>query len=263
MRVAAGALGERAPESSRPNSAWGAGRLIHPLRVALTGQAVSPGSSTCCTTWAGDLSLDRIGRALETLAAEEVDPASAARTAAAPSAGGRSLMRAGPPAGRRKPSCPAGRVAMRSRPMAGHWTEGRTGSSSPRGTGTAARVSVLALAAFTALATLFPAPASAQRANRKAVEVIFDVLPPASSPPSSPSRSGVLPARPAALCWTARTGARWSSSATSRSPRSRTCCSAPTFRPPRAAASGTRACSTSSSCPNPSPADGFRCAWSV
>jgi len=66
--------------------------------------------------------------------------------------------------------------------MAGHWTEVRTGSSSRRGTGTAAWVSVLAFAAFTAFATLFPAPASAQRANRKAVEVIFDVLPPGEQP---------------------------------------------------------------------------------
>jgi len=65
----------------------GAGRLIHPLRVALTGQAVSPGIFDVLYYLGRDLSLDRIGRALETVAAEEVDPAQGDQAAAAP--GGR------------------------------------------------------------------------------------------------------------------------------------------------------------------------------
>lgn len=50
------------------------------------------------------------------------------------------------------------------------------------GSWTAARASVLALAALAAFAPLFPATATAQRANRKAIEVIFDVLPPGEQP---------------------------------------------------------------------------------
>ena len=65
----------------------GAGRLIHPLRVALTGQAVSPGIFDVLYYLGRDLSLDRIGRALETVAAEEADPAQGDQAAAAP--GGR------------------------------------------------------------------------------------------------------------------------------------------------------------------------------
>ena len=65
----------------------GAGRLIHPLRVALTGQAVSPGIFDVLYHLGRDLSLDRIGRALETVSEEEPDPALASQTAAAP--GGR------------------------------------------------------------------------------------------------------------------------------------------------------------------------------
>ena len=45
----------------------GAGRLIHPLRVALTGQAVSPGIFDVLRHMGRELSLDRIRRALETL----------------------------------------------------------------------------------------------------------------------------------------------------------------------------------------------------
>lgn len=65
----------------------GAGRLIHPLRVALTGQAVSPGIFDVLYHLGKDLSLDRIGRALETLAAGEADSARAGQTAAAPDGG--------------------------------------------------------------------------------------------------------------------------------------------------------------------------------
>ena len=56
----------------------------------------------------------------------------------------------------------------------------------PGRSGRAARFAtpaVAALSAFTLLAlTLTPAPISAQRANRKAVEVIFDALPPGEQP---------------------------------------------------------------------------------
>ncbi|MDE0474909.1 MAG: hypothetical protein OXI50_10145 [Gammaproteobacteria bacterium] len=45
-----------------------------------------------------------------------------------------------------------------------------------------ARFALLALAALTALAAIAPEPVSSQRANRKAVEVIFDVLPPGEQP---------------------------------------------------------------------------------
>lgn len=62
----------------------GAGRLIHPLRVALTGQAVSPGIFDVLYFLGRDLSLDRIGSALETLAEGKADPAPAPRTSAAP-----------------------------------------------------------------------------------------------------------------------------------------------------------------------------------
>ena len=62
----------------------GAGRLIHPLRVALTGQAVSPGIFDVLYYLGRDLSLDRIGRALETLTAGEADPAPAGHAAAVP-----------------------------------------------------------------------------------------------------------------------------------------------------------------------------------
>lgn len=60
----------------------GAGRLIHPLRVALTGQAVSPGIFDVLYHLGRDLSLDRIGRALEALARGEADPAAAGQTPA-------------------------------------------------------------------------------------------------------------------------------------------------------------------------------------
>ncbi len=62
----------------------GAGRLIHPLRLALTGQAVSPGIFDVLYYLGRDLSLDRIERALETLAEGEADPAPASRSASAP-----------------------------------------------------------------------------------------------------------------------------------------------------------------------------------
>ena len=62
----------------------GAGRLIHPLRVALTGQAVSPGIFDVLYHLGKDVSLDRIDRALETLAAGEADPAPAGQAAATP-----------------------------------------------------------------------------------------------------------------------------------------------------------------------------------
>ena len=59
----------------------GAGRLIHPLRVALTGQAVSPGIFDVLHYLGKDLSLDRIGRALETLAEEDAQAAGGGRSA--------------------------------------------------------------------------------------------------------------------------------------------------------------------------------------
>ncbi len=62
----------------------GAGRLIHPLRVALTGQAVSPGIFDVLYYLGRGLCLDRIARALETLAAGKADPAPAGHAAAAP-----------------------------------------------------------------------------------------------------------------------------------------------------------------------------------
>ena len=46
----------------------------------------------------------------------------------------------------------------------------------------AARASLLALTALAALTVLSSAPVSAQRADRKAIEVIFDVLPPGERP---------------------------------------------------------------------------------
>ncbi len=49
----------------------GAGRLIHPLRVALTGQAVSPGIFDVLYYVGRDLSLDRIGRAVTVLQQRE------------------------------------------------------------------------------------------------------------------------------------------------------------------------------------------------
>ena len=45
----------------------GAGRLIHPLRVALTGQAVSPGIFDVLDHLGRDLALERTGKALEAL----------------------------------------------------------------------------------------------------------------------------------------------------------------------------------------------------
>ena len=62
----------------------GAGRLIHPLRVALTGQAVSPGIFDVLYFVGRDLSLDRIGRALATLGEEEAEVAPGGQTASAP-----------------------------------------------------------------------------------------------------------------------------------------------------------------------------------
>ena len=50
----------------------GAGRLIHPLRVALTGQTVSPGIFDVLYYVGRDLSLDRIGRAVAALQEREV-----------------------------------------------------------------------------------------------------------------------------------------------------------------------------------------------
>jgi hypothetical protein len=48
--------------------------------------------------------------------------------------------------------------------------------------GGAARIAAFAVAALTAIASLVPTAVWAQRANRKAVEVIFDVLPPGEQP---------------------------------------------------------------------------------
>ncbi len=48
--------------------------------------------------------------------------------------------------------------------------------------GAAVRVAARIVAALTTLAALASAPLSAQRANRKAVEVIFDALPPSEKP---------------------------------------------------------------------------------
>ncbi len=62
----------------------GAGRLIHPLRVALTGQAVSPGIFDVLYYLGKDLSLDRIDRALETLAAGQAELRAGTRGRAAP-----------------------------------------------------------------------------------------------------------------------------------------------------------------------------------
>ena len=78
---------ERALRGLAAELGVGAGRLIHPLRVALTGQAVSPGIFDVLYHLGKDLSLDRIDRALETLAAGEADNAPTAQAAAAP--GGR------------------------------------------------------------------------------------------------------------------------------------------------------------------------------
>lgn len=52
----------------------------------------------------------------------------------------------------------------------------------PARRGRAARLAALTLAPLTALVALPPAALSAQRADRKAVEVIFDVLPPSEQP---------------------------------------------------------------------------------
>ena len=77
---------ERALRGLAAELGVGAGRLIHPLRVALTGQAVSPGIFDVLYHLGKDLSLDRIGSALETLAAGEADNAPTSQAAAAPSA---------------------------------------------------------------------------------------------------------------------------------------------------------------------------------
>ena len=63
----------------------GAGRLIHPLRVALTGQAVSPGIFDVLYYLGRDLSLERIEKALETLSEGEAElqAATSGRTAPA------------------------------------------------------------------------------------------------------------------------------------------------------------------------------------
>lgn len=71
-------------------------------------------------------------------------------------------MRAGLPPGRTGRPCPLA------------WHPGRRGL--------AARAAALTAGALTALTALAPAPTAAQRANRKAVEVIFDVLPPGEQP---------------------------------------------------------------------------------
>lgn len=78
---------ERALRGLAEELGVGAGRLIHPLRVALTGQAVSPGIFDVLYHLGRDLSLDRIDRALETLAAGETDSAPAAQAAAASGGG--------------------------------------------------------------------------------------------------------------------------------------------------------------------------------
>ncbi len=62
---------ERALRGLAAEFGVGAGRLIHPLRVALTGQAVSPGIFDVLYYLGRDLSLDRIERALGTLAEGE------------------------------------------------------------------------------------------------------------------------------------------------------------------------------------------------
>ena len=62
----------------------GAGRLIHPLRVALIGQAVSPGIFDVLYYLGRDLCLDRIARALETLAAGKAELQAATSGGTAP-----------------------------------------------------------------------------------------------------------------------------------------------------------------------------------
>ena len=64
---------ERALRGLAQELGVGAGRLIHPLRVALTGQAVSPGIFDVLYYLGKDISLDRIGRALEALAEGETE----------------------------------------------------------------------------------------------------------------------------------------------------------------------------------------------
>lgn len=64
---------------------------------------------------------------------------------------------------------------------------GRTGrpdraARHPGRRGRPTRAAAFAVAALTALTALAPAPAATQRANRKAIEVIFDVLPPGEQP---------------------------------------------------------------------------------
>ena len=76
---------ERALRGLAAELGAGAGRLIHPLRVALTGQAVSPGIFDVLYYVGRDLSLERIERALETLAEEaaELHTGTSGRTAPA------------------------------------------------------------------------------------------------------------------------------------------------------------------------------------
>jgi glutamyl-tRNA synthetase len=64
---------ERALRGLAAELGVGAGRLIHPLRVALTGQAVSPGIFDVLYYLGRDLSLSRIEEALETLAEGEAE----------------------------------------------------------------------------------------------------------------------------------------------------------------------------------------------
>lgn len=66
---------------------------------------------------------------------------------------------------------PTGRTARPDPPV---WRPGRHGRT--------ARAAAFAVAGLTALTAIAPATATAQRANRKAIEVIFDVLPPGEQP---------------------------------------------------------------------------------
>ena len=76
---------ERALRGLAAELGVGAGHLIHPLRVALTGQAVSPGIFDVLYYVGRGLSLERIERALETLAEGEAElqAATSGRTAPA------------------------------------------------------------------------------------------------------------------------------------------------------------------------------------
>ncbi len=76
---------ERALRGLAAELGVGAGHLIHPLRVALTGQAVSPGIFDVLYYVGRDLSLERIERALETLieGEAELQAATSGRTAPA------------------------------------------------------------------------------------------------------------------------------------------------------------------------------------